>query len=41
MNRQMSKGIEREEVEIGPATTNEKPAFAEQGTAEKRSALAA
>lgn len=34
MNRQMSKGIEREEVEVGPVTTNEKPAFAEPGMTE-------
>lgn len=37
----MSKGLEKEEVEIGPVTANEKPAFAEQGMTEKRSTLAA
>lgn len=41
MNRHMSKGIGKEEVEIGPLTANEKPAFAEQGMTEMRSTLAA
>lgn len=37
----MSKGIEKKEVEIGPVTANEKPAFAEQAMTEKRGTLAA
>ena len=33
----MSKGIEKEEVEIEPVTANEKPVFAEQGMTEEYS----